>query len=36
MHFVHNRWVYFEIRRGYYGLPKSGILANKELRNRLE
>ena len=33
---VHNGWVYFEIRRGCYGLPQSGILANKQLRLRLE
>ena len=23
---VHKGWVYFEIRRGCYGLPQSGIL----------
>ena len=28
-------WVYFEIRRGCYGLPQSGILANNLLRSRL-
>ena len=33
---VHKGWVYFEIRRGCYGLPCSGILANKKLRVRLE
>ena len=34
--FAHKGWVYFEIRRGCYGLPPSGILANKQLRMRLE
>ncbi len=24
----HNRWIYFEIWRGCYGLPQAGILAN--------
>ena len=33
---VHKGWVYFEIRRGCYGLPQSGILANKQLILRLE
>ena len=28
--------VYFEIRRGCYGLTQSGIMANKQLRKRLE
>jgi hypothetical protein len=28
-------WVYFEIRRGCYGLPQAGILANDLLRSRL-
>ena len=28
-------WIYFEIRRGCYGLPQSGILANNLLRKRL-
>jgi hypothetical protein len=32
---VHNGWVYFKIKRGMYGLPKSGILANKLLKQRL-
>ena len=31
-----NGWIYFEIRRGCYGLPQSGILANDLLRERLE
>ena len=26
--YEHNRWIYFEIVRGLYGLPKSGRLAN--------
>ena len=29
--YTHNVWVYFEIRRGVYGLPQSGILSNKLL-----
>ena len=29
-------WIYFEIRKGCYGLPQSGILANDQLRKRLE
>jgi hypothetical protein len=28
-------WIYFEMRRGMYGLPQAGILANKLLRDRL-
>ena len=28
-------WVYFEIRRGVYGLPQSGMLSNKLLEERL-
>ena len=31
-----NGWIYFEILRGCYGLPKSGRLANNLLRNHLE
>jgi hypothetical protein len=30
-----NGWIYFEIRKGYYGLPQAGILANDLLRSRL-
>ena len=33
---VHKGWIYFEICRGCYGLPQPGILANKQLRLRLE
>ena len=33
---VHKGWVYFKICRGCYGLPQSGILANKQLILRLE
>ena len=29
---VHKSWVYFEYCRGCYGLPQSGMLANKQLR----
>ena len=32
----HNRWNYFEIWRGCYGLPQAGILANDLLCGRLE
>jgi hypothetical protein len=32
---AHNGWVYFKIIRGMYGLPESGILANKLLKKRL-
>ncbi len=30
-----NGYIYMEIRKGMYGLPQSGILANKLLRKRL-
>ena len=33
---MHKGWVYFEIRRGCYGLTQSGIMANKHLILRLE
>ena len=33
---VKNGYVYMEIQRGMYGLPQSGILANKLLKERLE
>ena len=32
---VRNGFVYMKIRRGMYGLPQSGILANKLLKERL-
>jgi hypothetical protein len=32
----HNRWIYFEIQRGYYSLPQAGILANDFLCGCLE
>jgi hypothetical protein len=32
---VLNGFVYMEIRRGMYGLPQAGILANKLLKKRL-
>ena len=32
---AHNGWVYIEIRKGMYGLPQAGILANKLLTARL-
>ena len=33
---MHKGWVYFEICCGFYGPPQSRILANKQLRLRLE
>ena len=33
---IKNGYLYMEIRRGMYGLPQSGILANKLLKKRLE
>ena len=30
---VKNGYIYTEISRGMYGLPQSGILANKLLKN---
>jgi hypothetical protein len=33
---VHNGHIYVEIRRGMYGLPQAGILANQLLTERLE
>ena len=33
--FTHHDWVYFEIRKGVYGLPQSGMLANNLLTTRL-
>eukprot|EP00804_Cyclotella_cryptica_P014175 CCRYP_005592-RA/>CCRYP_005592-RA protein AED:0.28 eAED:0.24 QI:0/0/0/1/0/0/2/0/659 len=32
---IHNGYIYMEIRRGCYGLPQAGILANKLLKQRL-
>ena len=32
---VQNGWIYFEIVRGCYDLPKLGMLANNLLRTRL-
>eukprot|EP00804_Cyclotella_cryptica_P004433 CCRYP_006852-RB/>CCRYP_006852-RB protein AED:0.14 eAED:0.09 QI:0/-1/0/1/-1/1/1/0/489 len=32
---IYNEYVYIEIRRRCYGLPKAGILANKLLKQRL-
>eukprot|EP00804_Cyclotella_cryptica_P017822 CCRYP_001229-RA/>CCRYP_001229-RA protein AED:0.18 eAED:0.18 QI:0/0/0/0.66/1/1/3/0/737 len=34
-HHVRDGWVYFQIVKGVYGLPQSGILANKHLETRL-
>ena len=45
LHFIHEYnltkykqygWIHFKIRKGFYGLPQSGKLANDQLRNRLE
>ena len=33
---MHKGWVYFEIRRGCYGLPQYGILENKQMILRSE
>jgi hypothetical protein len=30
-----NSWIYFKMRRGMFGLPQAGILANKLLQDRL-
>eukprot|EP00804_Cyclotella_cryptica_P002895 CCRYP_009401-RA/>CCRYP_009401-RA protein AED:0.38 eAED:0.38 QI:0/0/0/1/0/0/2/0/237 len=32
---INNGYIYMEIRRGCYGLPQAGILANKLLKKRL-
>ena len=32
---VHNGFVMVEVRKGMYGLPQAGILANKQLRTHL-
>ena len=32
---VHNGFVVVEIRKGMYGLPQAGILANKRLKKHL-
>ena len=32
---IYNGYVYMEIRRGMYGLPQAGMLANKLLKKRL-
>eukprot|EP00804_Cyclotella_cryptica_P022730 CCRYP_012518-RA/>CCRYP_012518-RA protein AED:0.44 eAED:0.44 QI:0/0/0/1/0/0/2/0/115 len=34
-HHVRDGWVYFQIVKGVYGLPQSGLLANKLLETRL-
>lgn len=33
--YEHEGWVYFEIRKGVYGLPQAGTLANQLLEKRL-
>ena len=33
---VHNDKVYLEIRKGMYGLPQAGILANEQLQRNLK
>ena len=32
---AHKGWIYIRIKRGMYGLPEAGILANKLLKERL-
>jgi hypothetical protein len=32
---IHNGYIYMEIRKGMYGLPQAGIIANQLLRKRL-
>jgi hypothetical protein len=32
---IHNGYIYCEIRRGMYGLPQAGIIANQLLKKRL-
>lgn len=32
---IHNGYIYMEIQKGMYGLPQSGISANKLLKKRL-
>ena len=32
---AHNGWVYIRIKRGMYGLPEAGLLANELLKERL-
>ena len=32
---VYGGYVYLEIRKTIYGLPQTGILANKQLREKL-
>jgi hypothetical protein len=32
---VHNGYIYIEIRKGMYGLPQAGIIANNKLRKHL-
>jgi hypothetical protein len=36
MHMVSDDHIYAEVRKGMYGLPQAGILANKLLKTRLE
>ena len=31
---MHKDWIYFQIRRGCYGLPQSSMLANKQLTHQ--
>ena len=33
---IHNGFIYMEIRRGMYGLPQAGLLANQLLTQRLQ
>ena len=35
LEYAKDSWVYFEIRKGVYGLPQAGIIAKKLLESRL-
>ena len=35
LEFERDGWIYFEMRKGVYGLPQSGKLANNLLEKRL-
>ena len=34
--YTQNWWIYFEIRKGVYGLPQSGRLSSDQIRIHLE
>ena len=35
MKLVHNGFIFMEIRKGMYGLPQAGTIANKQLQEHL-